>query len=333
MRNLVSDVSGVRVGHAEDEAVITGATAIVFDEPAVASVDIRGGAPGSHESEMLLPERTIERVDAIILSGGSAFGLEAASGAMATLAAQGRGHVIRTARVPIVPAAILFDLLNGGDKNWGDAPLYRRLGSQAVNNAAVDFDIGSVGAGLGATTFDLKGGLGSASAMTGDGTVIGAIVAVNAVGRVTLGESRHFWAAPFEVGDEFGGHGLPPALSPDMTTPHFKGEPVSQPGEATTIAAIVTDAALTKSQCRQLAIMAQDGLPRAIFPVHTLHDGDTVFAAATGLKPLSADPLAISRLGHLAAITLARAIARAVYEASDDKGTPLLPSYRRKWGA
>lgn len=328
MRNLVSDVSGVRVGHAEDHDAISGVTALLFDEPAIASIDVRGGAPGSHESELLAPERTIEKVDALLLSGGSAFGLAAASGAMAALAEMGRGYQLRSALIPIVPAAILFDLLNGGNKNWGAEPPYRALGYAAIKAASEDFTLGSAGAGLGATTFGLKGGLGSASAQLADGTTVGAIVAVNAVGRATMGESRHFWAAPFEIGGEFGGHGLPPAITPDMIRPRFKGEP----GEATTIAAVVTNATLAKVQCRQLAIMAQNGLSRALFPVHTLHDGDTVFAAATCHAPAPKDALAMSSLGNLAAMTLSRAIARAVYEALSDKGSPLLPSYRQKWG-
>lgn len=328
MRNLVSDVIGVTVGHAGDDRLISGVTALVFDRPAVASVDIRGGASGSRESDLLRPERLVEHIDAIILSGGSAFGLDAASGAMAALAKTGRGYAVGPARVPIVPAAILFDLLNGGNKAWGDYPPYRELGAAAVIAAGGDFTLGSVGAGLGATIADLKGGLGSASSITAAGQTIGALVAVNAVGRVTMGDSRHFWAAPFEIDSEFGGHGLPPDLVPATTTLVLKGGI----GQSTTLAVIATDATLTKTQCRQLAMMAQDGLARAIYPVHTLHDGDTVFAAATGHRPAPKNAGEMTLLGALAANTLARAIARAIYEAADDNGSPLLPSYRQKWG-
>ena len=329
MRNLVTDVPGLRVGNAEDPHIITGVTAMVFDAPALVSIDLRGGAPGSRESDLLLPERLVEGVDAIMLSGGSAFGLDAASGAMAALVEQGRGYHVGSARVPIVPGAILFDLLNGGDKNWGLYPPYRELGYAALQAAAHDFSLGSSGAGFGATLADLKGGLGSASARLSSGITVGALVAVNAVGRATMGESRYFWAAPFEEDQEFGGHGLPPQLSPDMTAPRLKGGI----GQSTTLAIVVTDAKLSKTQCRQLAVMAQDGLTRAIYPVHTLHDGDTVYAASTGLAPALRDPAEMTLLGTYAANTLARAIARGVYEASRHEGAKNLPSYRERWGS
>ena len=199
MRNLITDVAGVRVGHAGDERLGSGVTAVVFEEPATASVDLRGGGPGTRESALLDPAQTVSGIDAIALSGGSAFGLDAASGVQAFLREQGRGFPVRTARVPIVPAAILFDLLNGGDKEWGRFPPYRELGYEAAANAGTDFALGSVGAGLGGNTVNLKGGLGSASAALKDIT-IGALAAVNAGGSVTVGDSRHFWAAPFEQG-------------------------------------------------------------------------------------------------------------------------------------
>lgn len=208
MRNLITDVSGVRVGQAEDLALGSGVTAIVFDRPAVASVDVRGGAPGTRETDLLQPERLVEAVDAIVLSGGSAFGLDAAAGAMACLAEAGRGFAVGPMRVPIVPAAILFDLLNGGDKAWGRYPPYRDLGFEATRAAGADFALGTAGAGTGATTATWKGGLGSASARAG-GFTVGAIVAVNALGSATVADGPHFWAAPWEQADEFGGLGLP----------------------------------------------------------------------------------------------------------------------------
>lgn len=328
MRNLVNEVKGVKIGHADDHDAITGVTAVVFDTPAIASIDIRGGAPGSRESDLLLPERMVEGVDAIILSGGSAFGLDAASGAMMELAKQGRGFAVGPARIPIVPASILFDLLNGGNKAWGDTTPYHRLGATAVMNAQIEFAIGSVGAGLGATTANVKGGLGAAFCVTPAGQQVMALVAVNAVGQVTYGLSRHFWAAPFEVDQEFGGYGLPPHLLPEMTTPILKGGI----GQSTTLAVILTEARLSKTQCRQLAVMAQDGMARAIYPVHTLHDGDTVYAVATGLAAPPQNAGEMTMLGTLAANTLARAIACAIYEAGDGKqGSPLLPSYRERW--
>jgi D-aminopeptidase len=266
----------------------------------------------------------VQHVDAIALSGGSAFGLDTASGVQAWLAEQGRGFPVRTARVPIVPGAILFDLLSGGDKTWGRFPPYRDLGYAAAASASQDFALGSTGAGLGATTVNLKGGIGSASAVTPDGIIIGAIAAVNAAGSVTIGSGPHFWAGAFESGREFGGHGWPSPLPPDALNAPTKGS-VQQ---STTLAVIATDAILSKAQAKRLAIMAQTGLVRAIYPVHTPLDGDVVFAAATGKKPLADPLLALSALGTLAANVLARAVARGVYEAAALPFPGSLPSWR-----
>ena len=161
MRNLITDVTGLKIGHAEDVRLGSGATAIIFDKPAVASIDVRGGGPGTRETALLDPAQTVEGIDAITLSGGSAFGLDAASGVQAWLKEKGRGFAVRTARVPIVPAAILFDLLSGGDKEWGRYPPYRELGYAAAAAAGIDFALGSFGAGTGATTVNCKGGIGS----------------------------------------------------------------------------------------------------------------------------------------------------------------------------
>ena len=327
MRNLITEVGGLKVGNAEDFSLGSGVTAIVFDEPAVAAVDVRGGAPGTRETDLLAPERTVERIDALALAGGSAFGLDAAAGVVAHLAAAGRGFAVGPVRVPIVPAAILFDLTNGGDKNWGRYPPYRELGFVAAGAAALDFATGSVGAGTGARTATLKGGLGSASARVGPFTV-GAIVAVNALGSATIGNTAHFWAAPFEVGSEFGGRGLPAGMTADALHPRVKsGRP-----ENTTIALVATDAALSKGQARHLAVMAQDGLARALYPVHTPLDGDTVFAAATGRQAL-AEPIAdMIALGSIAANVLARACARAVYDASALPFSPQEATWRSRFG-
>ena len=203
----------------------------------------------------------------------------------------------RDARVPLVCGAVLFDLLNGGDKNWGRYPPYRELGYVAAAAAAETFALGTAGAGFGATTINLKGGLGSASAITGRGHTVGALVAVNACGSATVGDGPHFWAAPFEAEGEFGGLGFPSVLPPTALKPLGKGGI----GENTTIAMVATDAALTKAQARQFAVMAQDGLARAIYPAHTTLDGDTVFAAATGRRPLR-DPITeIAELGAVGA--------------------------------
>jgi L-aminopeptidase/D-esterase-like protein len=327
MRNLLTDVAGIQVGNSEDAALASGVTAIVFDEPAVASADVRGGAPGTRDIDLLQPEETVERVDAIVLSGGSAFGLDSMSGVQASLREQGRGFAIGNVRVPIVPGAIVFDLMNGGGKDWGRFPPYRDLGFAAASNAARDFKLGTAGAGYGATTVNLKGGLGSASAHTRDGVTVGAIVVVNAVGSITIGGGPHFWAAPFEQNGEFGARGFPSPLPADALSIRLKGAL----RENTTIALIATDATLTKAQCKRLAVVAHDGLARAIYPVHTPLDGDIVFAASTTNRPL-ADPIyGFAELGALAANVLARAVARAVYEATALPFAGALPAWRDRF--
>ncbi|GLS23707.1 peptidase T4 [Labrys miyagiensis] len=327
MRNLITDVAGIKVGNAQDASLASGTTAVIFDEPAVAAVDVRGGAPGTRETDLLALERTVEHVDALVLSGGSAFGLEAASGVTAWLAAQGRGFQVGDAHVPIVPSAILFDLINGGNKDWGRFPPYRDLGFEAASQAGLDFALGTAGAGFGATTASFKGGLGSASALSGPYTV-GALVAVNALGNVTIGEGPHFWAAPYERGSEFGGLGLPHPWPADALKLRYKGQ---QP-ENTTIAIVATDARLTKAQARHLAVMAQDGFARAIHPVHTPFDGDTVFAAATGRVAVAEAPVDLISLGTEAAHVMARACARAVYEATALPFAQARPSWRQRFG-
>ena len=221
-----------------------------------------------------------------MLSGGSAFGLDAASGAADALVEAGRGFAVGPARVPIVPAAILFDLLNGGDKQWGSNP-YKRLGREALDMASREFELGSFGAGAGATTLDLKGGLGSASAVTEGGFTVGALVAVNSVGSVTRGGGPAFWAAPFQIGEEFGGQRDAQRFEPEWE-PNL-GIAESSPNANTTIAIVATDAALDQSQTTRLAAAAHAGLARAIVPSHTIFDGDLVFAGSTGRRPLS-DP-------------------------------------------
>src|SRR5580704_13206406 len=246
MKNLLTDIAGVRVGHADNAALASGVTAVVFDAPVVAAIDVRGGGPGTREGALLDVANTMEAIDAIALSGGSAFGLEAGGGVQAWLAEQGRGFVVRGAVIPIVPGAILFDLLNGGDKAWGRFAPYRDLGYAAAAAAAADFALGSVGAGLGATTANFKAGIGSASAATPGGVRVAALAAVNAVGTVTVGDGPWFWAAPFEVGGEIGARGLPPTFTPDMLAMRIKGGATANAVENTTIAVVVTDAALTK---------------------------------------------------------------------------------------
>jgi L-aminopeptidase/D-esterase-like protein len=331
LKNLLTDISGVRVGHADDAALASGVTAIIFDAPAVASVDVRGGGPGTREESVLHLEGTVDAIDAITLSGGSALGLDAAGGVQAWLAEQGRGLRIRDAVIPIVPGAICFDLLNGGNKAWGRYPPYRDLGYAAARAAGADFALGSVGAGLGATTANFKGGLGSASARTEGGIAVAALAVVNAVGSVTVGDGPWFWAAPFEADNEFGGRGLPPSFNPDMLKARLKGGPEAKAAENTTLVVVVTDAVLTKPQARRLAMIAQTGMARAIYPVHAPLDGDVVFAAATGKKPI--DPLfGLTELGMVAANTVARAIARGVHAATALPFLGALPAWGDRFG-
>ncbi|MGG7516763.1 P1 family peptidase [Allorhizobium undicola] len=310
--NLLSDIAGLAVGHATDLALGSGVSVIVFDEPAIASGTVLGGAPGGRDTALLDPAMTVQRVDALVLSGGSAFGLDAAGGVQAGLREKGRGLAVGAARVPIVPQAILMDLLNGGNKDWGLHSPYRDLGYQAFTAAEKGgFALGSVGAGTGATTATVKGGLGSASDVTRNGHIVAALVAVNAMGSATVGDTPHFWAAPFEQQAEFGGLGLPQKFSSGHLALRAKGVTLT----ATTIGAIVTDAVLTKAEAHRLSLLAHDGLARAVLPAHLAADGDTIFAAATGEKP-QREPTDFMEICHLATQTMARAVARGVYEAT-----------------
>lgn len=332
MRNLITDVRGLLVGEAHDPAAATGVTVALFERPTIASIAILGGAPGTRDTALLEPEMTVEHVDAIVLSGGSAWGLGAADGVMATLAASGRGFPVNGMRIPIVPQAILFDLLNGGDKSWakgsGAETPYRALGRAAVEAAGLDVTLGNSGAGYGATTATLKGGLGSASARAATGQIVGALVAVNAVGSATIGDGPHFWAAPYERDGEFGGLGWPAAIAPEDLGLRFKGGT----GQNTTIALVATDATLTKAQAKRLALAAHDGLARALRPAHAPLDGDIVFAAATGHSGAPSDAFALAELCSTAADVLARAVARGVYSATALPFPNAKPSWRDRFG-
>ncbi len=331
MKNLLTDITGVSVGHAGDTALASGATAIIFDKPAVASIDVRGGGPGTRENALLDPVSTVDAIDAITLAGGSAFGLDAGGGVQARLAEQGRGFRIRDAVIPIVTGAICFDLLNGGNKAWGRFSPYRDLGYAAAAAAGADFALGSVGAGLGATTANFKGGLGSASAATPAGVKVAALAVVNAVGTVTVGDGPWFWAAPFEIGGEYGGRGMPPSFTSDMLKMRIKGGPEASAAESTTLVVVVTDAVLTKTQAKRLAMIAQTGMARAIYPVHAPLDGDVVFAVATGRKPVDG-PVVLTELGMLAANVVTRAIARGVSEATALPFPGSVPAWKDRFG-
>ncbi|MGB7244759.1 MAG: P1 family peptidase [Sulfitobacter sp.] len=313
-RNLITDVAGLRVGNAQNGALKSGTTVLLADQPFTASVHVMGGAPGTRETDLLAPDKSVAAVDALVLSGGSAYGLDACSGVVDGLRAMGRGYVLGSAIIPLVPGAILFDLLNGGAKEWDENP-YRDLGRRALETATPEFGIGSVGAGTGALTAMLKGGLGSASFQLDDGTMVGALVAANPLGAVTTPGDRHFYAAPFEVGGEFGGLGPDPAngLGRDLTS--RKMAAMSDRAN-TTIAIVATDAALTKAQCQRVAIAAHDGIGRATVPAHTPGDGDLVFALSTAARPMENPTRDLGVIGHAASLCLSRAIARAVYAAT-----------------
>lgn len=320
-RNLITDVDGILVGNAHHEAVRSGVSVVLPQGRVVAACDVRGGAPGTRETDALDPASLSELVDAIVLSGGSVYGLDAASGTVAWLGERGRGVQLANApRVaPVVPGAILFDLANGGDKAWGMNPPYRDLAVAACGGAGADFALGNSGAGFGARAGDIKGGLGSASLVADDGLQIGALVAVNAFGSVLVPGTKHFWAAPFELGDEFGGFGAAPrgAIPQDPLAATKASLAAPAPLGNTTIGVVAVNAALTRSEARRIAVMAQDGLARAIRPVHAPLDGDVLFVIATGARPLTSSfrPLDLTMLGTLCADCVARASARGVYAA------------------
>lgn len=318
-RNLITDIPGLRVGLASDARLKSGVTVLTADAPFACGMHVMGGAPGTRETDLLAPDKTVAGVDALVLSGGSAFGLAACDGVAAGLRAQGRGFAVGAARVPIVPGAIVFDLLNGGDKDWAENP-YPALGRAALDAAGVDFPLGSTGAGTGAATARWKGGLGSASSVLDSGVTVGALVVVNALGDPTGADGR-FWAAAWEMGAEFGNHGAPSRFDP-----HHEPRAIKRQREATTIAIVATDAALDKAALTRMAIAAHDGMARALVPSHTPMDGDLIFAASTGARPAS--PEDAFALGHIAAATLSRAIARAVYHATPAPGD-LQPCWAR----
>ena len=325
--NLITDVQGLKVGHAQDPNLKSGTTVLTADSPLTSSVHVMGGAPGSRETDLLDPDKSAPGVDAFVLSGGSAFGLDAASGVVQGLRLQGRGFPVHTARVPIVPAAIIFDLINGGNKDWQQSP-YPKLGEAALESSKADFTLGSVGAGLGAMSASLMGGAGSASLVLDNGITVGALMIANPIGAVTTPGGRHFWAAPFEIEGEFGGLGPDPrsGLGRDMKSDKITA---MMRHANTTIGIVATDAKLSKAQCKRMAIAAHDGIGRACMPAHTPMDGDLIFSTTTSAKELSAPDLDIAMIGHAASLCVARAIARAIYEATPAKGN-LLPTWREK---
>ncbi|WP_395644613.1 P1 family peptidase [Terricaulis sp.] len=324
-RNALTDVAGLSVGCAEHAAALTGVTVIVPERRAVCAVDVRGGGPGTRETDALAPETLVDAVDALVLSGGSVYGLAAADGVAALMGAEGRGFGLvdmpGVPRSPVIPAAILYDLANGGDKSWGDAPPYHALGRAAYAARGAEVPLGNAGAGIGARAGALKGGQGSASIVTADGFTVAALACVNAWGSVTMPNQRAFWAHAFEIDGEFGavapsGAGFDPE---DWGGAKFN----PQPRANTNLAVVALDADLAPAEAKRVAQMASAGLARAVRPVFAPFDGDVVFALATAAKP-TPEPrqLAIARFGALAADCLARAVARGVYAAQSIGGMP-----------
>ncbi|MEE9336111.1 MAG: P1 family peptidase [Granulosicoccaceae bacterium] len=326
-RNLITDVPGVRVGHAHDKIIKTGCTVVVAEQPFVAAVDVMGGAPGTRETDCLDPGRLVTNIDALVLSGGSAFGLDAASGVADALRAAGKGFSIGPVTVPIVPAAIIFDLLNGGDKTWTNNP-YRDLGVEALTETRRDFELGSVGAGYGASCANLKGGLGSASLVLPSGYTVGALVVANPHGSAVVPDGKEFWAAPYEVDKEYGGFGC--GDSQPLRMPSNEKMAAYEAMANTTLVIVATDAVLNKSQSQRLAVASQDGIARAITPAHTQYDGDLVFAMSTGTREIVDAQRDFVALGHAAAICVSRSIARAVFMAQAMPGD-ILPSWAQQF--
>lgn len=321
--NLITDVPGVLVGNATDEKAATGVTALRCERAFVSAVDARGGAPGTRETDVLSPENLVGRADTFILAGGSIFGLAAADGAAAALSQKGVGLTLsgKGPAIPIVSAAVLHDLANDGDKDWGATPPYHALGVEAALGAAEKFALGAVGAGRGAMAGNMTGGLGSASLALDNGVIVGALVAANPVGSVYMPDGERFYAWPWELNKEFGG--LTPPLEKDVSDPFppfSRFGAGARPGENTTIAIVATSADLTNVEAKRVAIMAHDGIARAVRPAHTPLDGDVVFATASAEHSVDGDnpfarAAAVAAIGAAAGDCLARAIARAVYEA------------------
>ncbi len=321
-KNLMTDIPGLLIGNAQSDSLKSGVTVLFAEKPFLTGVNIMGGAPGTREIDLLAPDKLVQKVDAIVLSGGSVFGLDSASGITDELLKKKRGFPTSASPVPIVPSAIIYDLNNGGNKNWDLNP-YRKLGIEALKSVSTTFKLGSVGAGSGATTSNLKGGLGSSSVILDDGYTVSALVVVSSVGSTVVGKSKHFWAAPFELAGEFGNFGTAKKFD-NSSTGWSNLKPLK--GESTTIGIVATNATLDKAQATRIAIAAQDGMARAIFPSHTPFDGDLLFAVSTQELDLKDAPLDTCKIGHAAAQCVARSIARAVYHA-EPSFNDLLPCW------
>ena len=329
-KNLITDIPGIQVGHAEDNKIGTGVTVITGDKPFSAAVDVRGGGPGTRETDMLSLENSIGRADAIVLSGGSAYGLDACSEVQDLLRQENKGYKVGKAIIPLVPGAVIFDL-NINDKphvnNIGELSPWRKLANKAYKSANTDFLLGSFGAGCGATTATLKGGQGSTSwtqtFSNGEEYTIGAIVVNNAVGNPLLNEGPHFLSANLEFGNEFGGYGVSNDLYDNilrakrLPTSIGQKEIFNDISSNTVVGVVATNAPLTRSNLKRLAIMAHDGIARSLNPSHTPMDGDTIFSITTteDIKEQILENVDILALGARASDCVARACNRAIYEA------------------
>lgn len=293
--DLITDVAGILVGQAEDESAATGVTVVLPEAPVVMGVDVRGGAPGTRETDALDPTCLVDEFHGLVLAGGSVFGLGAADAVVNWLSEKNIGLRLGPRAIPVVPAAILFDLANGGDKDWGDAPPYRDMAKEACEKAAKTFSLGRYGAGRGAMAGARPGGIGSASYATEDGLMVGALVAVNSFGEACGGASQ---------------------------TDVIRFPKAGLVGGNTSIGLVATNLALDKAGARRLAIMAHDGLARAISPLHTPFDGDSIFVMATGerkIEGVAAETLALA--GAMAANSVERAVQKALAAADQDPGS------------
>jgi len=286
-KDCFTDVVGLHVGQAHDDEVNTGVTVIIPEAPVTMGVDVRGGGPGTRDTDALDPTCLVEKVHGLVLSGGSVFGLAAADAATNLLSNDNIGLSFGPRTVPVVPSAILFDLANGGNKAWGGSPPYYGLGEEAYGKLTTHVEQGRAGAGYGARAGDQLGGIGTASLVTQGGVIVSAIVAVNSFGKVTR--------------DPNATHGII-----DMPKLGFVGT-------NTSIGAVATNVALDKAGCKRLAIMSQDGFARSIRPIHTPFDGDTIFAMSTGaFSPKEEMAALLAVVGTLAADCVARAVENAI---------------------
>lgn len=322
-RNAITDVHGILVGHATDEALKTGVTVVECANSLNCAVDVRGGGPGTRETDALRPENFVHKAHAIVLTGGSVFGLAAGDAVTLALSAQDIGLKLQpgSPALPIVPCAVLHDLSSGLHAKWGDTPPYARLGKEAASALGQAVAQGDHGAGIGAMAGYENGGVGTASLELSNDLVVGALMAVNPVGSVRVAGGDAFLAHPWEIDGEFGAlkpKGAQPAIDPFPNMSRLSPKGKLEAGGNTTIGVVAVNADLTASDCQRLAMMAQDGIARAVRPAHTPFDGDTIFAVSAGGVKIPDEQKAymIAMIGSAMADCVARAIAKGVYHAA-----------------